>query len=67
MAWCKARMKLAYSVMIDLNSRSVNYFYAHFAAKTWHPCGKLSQLFFPSPTNRSGRGAGILTNQLESI
>jgi hypothetical protein len=36
MAWCKARMKLAYSALIDLNSRLVNYFYAHFAANTWH-------------------------------
>jgi hypothetical protein len=34
MAWCKARMKLAYSALIDLNSRLVNYFYAHFAANT---------------------------------
>jgi len=35
MAWCKARMKLAYSALIDLNSRIVKYFHAHFAAKTW--------------------------------
>jgi hypothetical protein len=34
MAWCKARMKLAYSALIDLNSRLVNYFHAHFAANT---------------------------------
>jgi hypothetical protein len=29
--------------------------------RPWQPCGKLSQLCFSSPTNRSGRGAGILT------
>ena len=35
MAWCKARMKMAYSALIDLNNRMVKYFYAHFAANTW--------------------------------
>jgi hypothetical protein len=97
MAWCKARMKLAYSALIDIGSFPlrlirielptgetevlltslndttgypfVGHEIRHPACcrpaplRPWQPCGKLSQLCFSSPTNRSGRGAGILTNQ----
>jgi hypothetical protein len=53
MAGCKARMKLAYSALIDLNSRLVNYFYAHFAANTWkispgNPSCPSSRTFMPA-------------------
>jgi hypothetical protein len=35
-AWCKARMKLAYDTFIDLNDRIVDYFYGHFTPLKWN-------------------------------
>lgn len=35
-AWCKARVKLAYDAFIKLNDRVVQYFYDHFAPLKWN-------------------------------
>lgn len=35
-AWCKARVKLAYDALIELNDRIVQYFYGHFTPLKWN-------------------------------
>lgn len=35
-AWCKARVKLAYDALIQLNDRVVQYFYNHFTPLKWN-------------------------------